>query len=123
MNQTTIMGFAGRDAELKQTRTGKAVAKVSIGVTKKTGDMQKTTWFPVQAWNKTAEILGRVKKGDGVMVNGQMEENEWKDKDGNPKKNWQLTAWAVAIVPKTSNTQTSSDADVPDFDDNAHIPF
>lgn len=122
MNQTTIMGYADKDAELRQTRTGKAVAKVSIGVTKKTGDMNKTTWFSVQAWNKTAEILGRVKKGDGVMVNGQMEETEWKDKDGNQKRAWQLTAWAVAIVPKTSTTQVSSDADVPDFDE-THVPF
>ncbi len=121
MNQTTIMGFAGRDAEIRQTRTGKSVAKVSIGVTKKTGDMQTTTWFPVQAWNKAAEILGRVKKGDGVMIGGQMEENSWKDKDGNPKKAWQLTAWAVAIVPKTAHSQTS-EADVQDFDD-ASMPF
>jgi single-strand DNA-binding protein len=44
---------------------------------------EKTEWHTVKCFNKTAEIAGQyVKKGDQILVEGEMTYRQWQAKDG-----------------------------------------
>ncbi len=83
MNQITIVGYVGRDAELTYTPQGSAVAKFSIADSRKQGDKEQTTWYNISCWNKLAEIAAQfVKKGTQVLVIGVLQPREYTGKDG-----------------------------------------
>jgi len=55
-NKITIVGYLGRDPELRYTPQGTALCKMSIATTEKrknvTGETEEhTTWFRVTLWN------------------------------------------------------------------------
>ena len=61
MYQTTIVvGYLGRDPEMRYTSSGVPVTNFSIATTRKWTSQdgtpgEKTTWFRVTAWRKLAE--------------------------------------------------------------------
>ena len=99
---TTLLGRAGKDAEVRMTPTGKQIVTCSLAV----GSGDKTTWFAVQAWEKTGEYLKDVKKGDLVYASGGLSAREYEGKFG---KKTALELNAVII-----RTTTKKD-DVPDY--------
>lgn len=118
---TTLLGRAGRDAEVRMTPTGKQIVTCSLAV----GGGDKTTWFSVQAWEKTGEYLKDVRKGDLVYASGSLTAREYEGKMGK-KTALELNA---QIVRTTSKRDDVPDYSQPgqarpvqtDFDDS--IPF
>ena len=54
---------------------------------------EKTTWFKVTCWRKLAETAGEwVKKGQLILVEGEVEARGYIDKDGNAQASLDLTA-------------------------------
>lgn len=63
MNTVQITGNLAKDPIIRATKTGKAVASFSVGVskriTKTNGDiLDLTDWVNVTAWGKLAEAVG-----------------------------------------------------------------
>lgn len=91
VNKWIGIGNATRDAELKFTPQGKAVASVSIACNEKfkgrDGQMQeKTEFVNLVAWEGLAEIFGRfVTKGKQIYVEGKLQTRSYDDRDGNKK--------------------------------------
>ncbi len=84
--QITISGNIGRDAELKYTPQGVAVADFSVAVSKKTGQgdaqQEKTTWFKCTMWREKAEKLAPyIKKGNKILVTGEIDVRTYVDKN------------------------------------------
>jgi single-stranded DNA-binding protein len=102
---TTLLGRAGRDAEVRMTPTGKQIVTCSVA----TGSGDKTTWFLLQAWEKTGEYLKDVKKGDLVYASGSLTAREYEGKMG---KRTSLELNATVI--RTTGTGKKEN-DVPDF--------
>lgn len=98
----TLLGRAGRDAETRMTPTGKQIVSCSLAV----GSGDKTTWFSVQAWEKTGDYLKDVKKGDLVYVSGGITAREYDGKMGK-KTSLEINAQIVRTTIKRD--------DVPDF--------
>jgi single-strand DNA-binding protein len=95
--QITIVGNVGRDATLKYTSAGIAVADFSVAVEKVTGsgeNRQKgTTWFRVTCWRNLGEIAGQyVKKGGKILVVGEIAASSYVDKAGVTQVTLELTA-------------------------------
>lgn len=68
--QITLIGNLGRDAELRSTPSGKAVADFSLATTDWNGE---TRWWKVTIWQKLAESVTQyLTKGKQVMVQGTM---------------------------------------------------
>jgi len=117
----TLLGRAGRDAEVKLTQTGKQIVSCSLAV----GSGDKTTWFSIQAWERTGDYLQDVKKGDLVYVSGGITAREYEGKHGK-KTSLDINA---QIVRTTSKRDDVPDYSQPgqarpvqtDFDDS--IPF
>jgi single-strand DNA-binding protein len=88
LNKATLLGHVGKDAELRYTNTGKAVATFSLATSEgykgQDGNwVDKSTWHNIVAWDRLAEICGNyVKKGKQVYVEGRIQNRSYDDKDG-----------------------------------------
>lgn len=87
MNQVILIGRAGKDAELRYTAGGTAVASFSLATTKKFRDKngelkEKTAWHNIVCWGKTAETAAEfVCKGKQVAIRGEIDYSDY-EKDG-----------------------------------------
>lgn len=93
-----IAGNVGKDAEMRYTPSGVPVTSFSVAVNRRwnsaTGEQQeKTTWFRVTCWRKLAETAGQyVKKGQRILVEGEVEAQAYIDREGNARGTLELTA-------------------------------
>lgn len=89
LNKVHLIGNAGKDAELRRTPSGAAVANVSLATSRKwknkeSGDTQEETeWHRCIFYERLAEIAGEyIKKGKPVYVEGRLKTRKWQDKEG-----------------------------------------
>jgi single-strand DNA-binding protein len=88
-NKIVIVGYLGRDPELRYTPQGIAVCNINVATTERrkdprTGEPQDiTTWFRVTLWRRLAEIANQyLSKGKQVYVEGRLRQEEYTDRDG-----------------------------------------
>lgn len=104
VNLVILIGNLGRDAELRYTPAGAAVAKFSVATTEvwndKAGQRQeRTEWHSVDLWGKTAESLAEyLVKGKQVYVQGRLQTEKWTDKDGNERKATKVRGDRVVLL-------------------------
>ncbi len=86
LNKIMLIGYVGRDAEVKYTNTGMAVMRFSIATDQnqkdQNGNWQKTTtWHDIVCFDKLAENMkDYVKKGRRVYVEGRLVKRDYTDK-------------------------------------------
>ena len=91
VNKVILVGNLGRDAELRYTPGGAAVATLNMATTEVWNDKGrpapgKTEWHRVVLWGKTAESLTEyLTKGKQIYVEGRLQTRQWDDKDGNKR--------------------------------------
>lgn len=91
LNRCEFIGNLGRDPEIRTTQAGEKVANMSLAVTEKWKDksgerQERTTWVPVVAWGKVAEIAEQyLHKGSKIFVAGQFTVRKWQDQQGNDR--------------------------------------
>jgi len=102
------VGRLGADPKSYTTKNGKALAKVSIAFSEKTGQNDETVWLEAAAFGGTADFLtGHFKKGDSIEVIGRLHENRWNDRDGNAHAKLTLILERIGFVcPKNSGAKT-----------------
>lgn len=104
LNKATIIGNAGKDAEISYTNTGKAVAKFSVATSVFSKDQsgaqqERTVWHNIVAWERLAEICGNyVKKGKQVYVEGRIDNRSYDDKDGVKKYFSEIVATDIILL-------------------------
>ncbi len=95
LNKVTLIGFVGRDPEIKYTQSGTAVAVFSLATTEKWKDKQgekheKTSWHNIRFFGSLAETIGRyVNKGRQLYIEGKIDYYEY-EKDGVKKYGSQI---------------------------------
>lgn len=116
MNSVQILGNVVREPELKATRTGKAVARITVAVsrnyTTQSGEKKELTDFiNVIAWGKLAEAVGsQLHKGTRVFAEGRYSTRSYEAQDGSRRYITEVVAHLVALPLNTKKTQTASDA-------------
>ncbi len=115
MANTTILTNVriGKDIELKQFEYGQiATFSVADTIRVKKGDTyeNKTQWFNIKAFGKTAEIIAKHhKKGDAICLSTHMQTDEYTDKQGNKKQsNWFIVD-SFSFSPGNSKAENVSD--------------
>jgi len=103
--QITVVGNLGRDPEMRYTPSGVPVTNFSVATSRRyqTQDGQwqdKTIWFRVTAWRKTAEVASQyLTKGSKVLIVGEVEEpRTWVDKDGVTQASLEVTAQTIKFL-------------------------
>ena len=87
-NKVQLIGNLGKAPEVKNTESGKKLAKFSIATneTYKNAKGEKVTdtqWHNVIAWGTTAEFAEKyLDKGTEVVIEGKLMNNTYTDKDG-----------------------------------------
>tara|TARA_B100000287_G_scaffold74942_1_gene66866 strand:+ start:512 stop:982 length:471 start_codon:yes stop_codon:yes gene_type:complete len=98
-NNNTILVGQMMQPEIRQTRTGKTVAKARM-VIKTYGDADDM-WVSVNMWENLADNFNysfpNGSKTVRAMVTGRLQEEKWTGKDGNERKEIVITADQVAI--------------------------
>jgi single-strand DNA-binding protein len=114
--QITLVGNLGRDPEMRYTPSGVPVASFSVATSKRyqsqDGQWQdKTIWFRVTAWRKTAETVSQyLTKGSKVLIVGELEEpRTYVDKDGNTQVSLEVTAQTIRFLSSRGDTLGGGD--------------
>lgn len=103
LNKACLIGNLGKDAELRYTPGGAAVANFSVATTEtwndKSGQKQeKTEWHRVNVWGKMAESLAQyLLKGKQVYLEGRIETRKW-TKDGVDKYSTEIKADKIVLL-------------------------
>lgn len=86
INNVVLVGRLTKDADLRYTSNGTAVASFTVAVNrsfKKDNEDQKADFINCVAWRKTAEALANfTKKGSLVGVEGQIQTRSYENKEG-----------------------------------------
>lgn len=91
LNKVMLIGKITRDAEVRYTPKGIAVAEVGIAINRRyTADGEKkdeVTFIDVTLWKQAAEFAGEYgKKGREVFVEGRLSLETWDDKQTGQKR-------------------------------------
>lgn len=96
INKTLLSGRISRVPELNHTSSGVSVTSFSIGAGRPgrgPNGERRCDYFDVITWGKNAEyVCKRFKKGDLVIVDGQLQIRLWTDKAGNKKRSYEIVA-------------------------------
>jgi single-strand DNA-binding protein len=109
-NKITIVGYLGRDPELRYTPQGTALCKMSIATTEKrknvTGETEEhTTWFRVTAWGRQAELANEyLTKGRQVYVEGRLRLEEYTDREGQKRFSAEVSATEIQFLGNRIDT-------------------
>lgn len=96
MNNITIAGQLGRDAEVRSIPSGERVCSFSVADSQ--GRDKPTIWWNCQLWGKRADSLAQyLTKGQAVTVIGSVSEREWTDKDGQKRKSMEIRVSDLAL--------------------------
>src|SRR5262245_31677792 len=103
-NKITIVGYLGRDPELRYTPQGTALCKMSIATTEKRKNAQgepeeHTTWFRVTAWGRQAELANEyLAKGRQVYIEGRLRLEEYTDREGQKRFSAEVSASEIQFL-------------------------
>jgi single-strand DNA-binding protein len=104
VNKVILVGNLGRDAELRYTPGGAAVATLNMATTEVWNDkggqrQEKTEWHRIVLWGKTAESLNEyLTKGKQIYVEGRLQTRQWDDKDGNKRYTTEIRGDRVVLL-------------------------
>lgn len=91
INRMVLQGRMVRDPELRRTGSGKAVTTLTVAWSEKIGESERKLFLDCVAWNRTAENAARyLSKGQELLVEGQLTQREYQDKDGKARKTLEL---------------------------------
>ncbi len=106
-NKVILVGNMTADPELKQTTTGTSVCSFSIAVnrrfTKADQGQQTVDFINIVAWRQQAEFVSRYfKKGNPILVCGQLQTRTWNDNQGQKRYATEVIADEVTFVTPAS---------------------
>jgi single-strand DNA-binding protein len=115
-NKITIVGYLGRDPELKHTPQGNAVCKFSVATTERRKNAQgepeeTTTWFRVTVWGRQAELANEyLSKGRQVYVEGRLRLEEYVDREGHTRISPEVTALDLQFLGQRNDVVETGNA-------------
>ena len=91
MQKVLLIGYLGRDPEVKYSQQGTAIAQFSVASTERwknrEGELQEQTeWFSVKTFGRRAEVVGEhLRRGSHIYVEGRKRTESWDDEQTGAK--------------------------------------
>lgn len=117
LNKVMIIGYLGRDPEMRYTPSGRPVTSFSVATsrtwTSAEGDRrEETEWFNVVAWGTLAEICKtHLSKNQQVYVEGRLQTRGWEDETGKKHFRTELVANEMILLGERRRDQHHDDMD------------
>ena len=93
LNVVALQGRLARDPELRQTTAGRSVCNFTIACD---AGKERTDWFDVVAWEKSAEFICKYfQKGSMILLEGRLQSRKYQDKNGNNRTAVEVEAESV----------------------------
>ncbi len=113
VNKVILVGFVGKDPEVRYTDGGQAVAELRVATSRAWTDRasgqrrEETEWHDVEVWGKTAKACGELlAKGGQVYVEGRIKTDRWKDrKTGEDRSRVQIVAQSIRFLGRSERRQ------------------
>jgi len=116
INHIIITGNLVANPALRETNTGTPVATATIANNEFFNDdqgerQQVTTFVDVTVWGKSGENFASLaKKGQEIIIEGQLRRNDWESEDGQrhskhflKAESWQFTQSKAKEAPQADN--------------------
>ena len=118
MNKVILMGRLTRDPDLRYAQSGTAIASISLAVNRryKQEGQPEADFFNCSAFGKTAEFCEKyLKKGTKVVIEGEMQNNNYTDKNGNEVRSFRVFVQSIEFAESKSNGNNASGDPSDDF--------
>ena len=108
-NRATLIGFLGKDAEVKSTRNNASYTVLSLATKRswkdrETGERKsQTTWHRCIVWGKLGEYAATFTKGAHVQIEGEIRSREYTERSSG--KNTTEVKKTISEVRVTSITK------------------
>ena len=107
-NKAILIGNLTADPELKQTQGGESVCSFTIAVNRKMAKNNECDFFTIVAWRKNAEFVCQwFKKGNPILVCGQLQVRSWTDNQNNKRYATEVIADEVSFVASAPQQNTA----------------
>ena len=124
INYCIISGNVSTDMDIRYIPNGQAVCNFTLMSNRryKKDDQwidATPTSIRIVCWGKLAERIGEAtKRGDGVVVKGRLDTNEWESPDGQKKSRTEITADSIQRIGYNLSDKTedekSEQGEIPD---------
>lgn len=112
-NHVIMIGRLAADPELKQIKSGANVCSVSLAVDrnhKKDGE-PSCDFFEIVAWRERAEFICKYfKKGQQILIQGQLQNRQWTDKHGQKRISTEILVNGAGFVDSKRDEQSANAA-------------
>ncbi|MBA3869310.1 MAG: single-stranded DNA-binding protein [Chloroflexota bacterium] len=121
LNKVMIIGYLGRDPEMRYTPSGRPVTSFSVATsrtwTSAEGERrEETEWFNVVAWGTLAEICkSHLSKNQQVYIEGRLQTRGWEDESGKKHFRTELVANEMILLGDRRREQQQHDEGDVDF--------
>jgi single-strand DNA-binding protein len=114
-NKVILVGNMAADPELKQSTSGVSVCSFNIAVNRKMAKNNECDFITIVAWRQQAEFVCKYfKKGQAILVCGQLQTRTWTDNQGQKRYATEVVADEVSFVGNSSsNTEAKSQPYMP----------
>lgn len=129
MNNVQLLGNLARDAELRFTQNGKAVATFTVAATNTYIDSttnetkEQTAFINCVAWGKLGESVGNLKKGNRMFVEGRIQTRSYETQDNQKRYVTEVVAGFVGVSLLNESSEPSNFDNFDATDPNENIPF
>jgi single-strand DNA-binding protein len=85
-NEASIVGYVGRDPQIRYTADGALVVSLSLATHRwhgENGELVRTTdWHRVVAFDAAADLCEHLRSGDLIRASGRLHTRTWRDRLG-----------------------------------------
>jgi single-strand DNA-binding protein len=108
-NKVILIGNMTADPELKQSTSGASVCSFSIAVNRKMAKNNECDFITCVAWRQQAEFVCKYfKKGNPILVCGQLQTRNWTDNNGQKRYATEVVADEVSFVASANADKPSA---------------
>lgn len=123
INKVILIGNATRDAELRFTGSGKAVASIRLATNRVARGQEETQFHAVVCWEGLAETVSKfVKTGDPLYVEGRLQYRSYQDEEGKERGVAEIVASDVQFLGRRKDETAVASTDAPNQDATSSAP-
>ena len=101
MNKIELTGRLTKEPETRYTKEGKGITTFTLAINNTKDD---TTFIKITTFNKVGEVIQKYcKKGDLILIEGMIKNNNYIDKDGNKHFEYIFIGQKAEFLSKVDN--------------------